>query len=174
MIDLSSIRGRHRGQSCAVLGGGPTLLRDLRDIPLDAVLFGVNQHTMLLNLDYIVFLDREVYPVVAEGDAPLITHHRDLAHIYSGICPEFGLSSAAAVWIAEYLECSPIYLAGMDNYTASRRYWHSMPSHKCPELGENANDVWRKVATHLRHPDRVRAISGPLTEVFPNARADAA
>ena len=72
MIELSAIRGRHRGQCIAVLGGGPTLLRDLRRVPFDAVLIGVNQHALLLNLDYVVFQDREIYPVLADADAPLV------------------------------------------------------------------------------------------------------
>jgi hypothetical protein len=166
VIDLSSIRGRHRGQCIAVLGGGPTLIRDLKRVPMDAVLIGVNQHALLLNLDYVHFQDREVYPVLKDADAPLVTHHRDLAHIYSGVCPDFALSGGSAVWIADYFDAAQVIVCGCDSYTEARRYWHSPPGARPPDLGCNPTDVWRRVRDHLAHPERVRAVSGPLTEIF--------
>lgn len=166
MIELSSIRGRHRGQCIAVLGGGPTLLRDLKQVPFDAILIGVNQHAMLMNLDYLVFQDEEIYPVVKETDAPLVTHHRHLANIYSGICPDFGLSGGTAVWVADYLGAKEIIVAGMDSYTGDRTYWHSKPGQGLPKLGDNCTDVWKKVHDYMARPDIVRVVSGPLTEIF--------
>ena len=166
MIELSSIRDRHRGQCIAVLGGGPTLLRDLKAVPFDAILIGVNQHAMLMNLDYLVFQDREIFDTVRDTDAPLCTHHRDLAHIYTGIVPDFGLSGGTAAWMADYLGASEIILAGCDNYTADRRYWHSKPGDRPPQTGENCNDVWRKVRDYMARPEIVRVPSGPLQEIF--------
>ncbi len=164
--ELSAIRGRHRGQCIAVLGGGPTLLADLKRVPFDTILIGVNQHAMLMNLDYLVFEDRDIYPVVRESDAPLCTSHRDLAHIYTGIAPGYGLSGATATWIADNFEASQIILAGMDNYSGGRRYWHSPPQWKGDSLGCSCISVWQQVHRQLERPERVRAISGPLTEVF--------
>lgn len=169
MLELSELKGRHRGQRIAVLGGGPTLLSDLRLVPHDAVLIGVNQHCLLLNLDYVVFQDREIYPVLAEGDAPLCTHHRDLAHIHTGIIPDFGLSGGTAVWMADYLGADEILVAGMDSYTGERRYWHSPPGQRSPQLGQNPVDVWVRVRDYLARPGIVRAVSGPLTEIFKRA-----
>lgn len=166
MIELSSIRDRHRGQTCAVLGGGPTLLRDLKRVPFDAVLLGVNQHALLLNLDYVVFQDREIYPVLADADAPLCTHHRDIAQIYTGIVPDFGLSGGTAVWMADFLGAERIIVAGMDSYTGDRRYWHSKPGERMPDLGQNCVDVWRRVHDYMARPEIVRVVSGPLTEIF--------
>lgn len=166
MIELSAIRGRHRGQTCAVLGGGPTLLRDLKRVPFDAILLGVNQHALLMNLDYVVFQDREIHPVLLDTDAPLCTHHRDIAHIYTGIVPDFGLSGGTAVWMADYLGAKEIIIAGMDSYTGDRRYWHSKPGDRAPQLGENCVDVWKRVHDYMARPDIVRVVSGPLTEIF--------
>lgn len=166
VIPLSAIRGRHSGQCIAVLGGGPTLLADLKRVPYDAVLIGVNQHALLMNLDYVVFQDREIYPVLEHADAPLCTHHEDLAHIYTGIVPDFGLSGATAVWMADYLGADQIIVAGCDNYTGGRRYWHSKPGDTMPQLAQSGLDVWRKARDYMARPEIVRAVSGPLTEVF--------
>jgi hypothetical protein len=166
MIELSSIRDRHRGQCIAVLGGGPSLLRDLKRVPFDAVLIGVNQHTLLMNLDYVVFQDRETYPVVVDSDAPLCTHHRDLAHIYTGIVPDFGLSGGTAVWMADYLGADEIIIAGMDFYTGDRAYWHSNVGTKHPFIGNNCGDVWKRVHDYMARPGIVRVCSGPMTEIF--------
>lgn len=166
MIELSSIRGRHAGQCIAVLGGGPSLLRDLQAVPQEAVLIGVNQHAMLLNLDYVVFQDREIYPVVSEADAPLCTHHRDLAHVYTGIVPDFGLSGATALWIADYFEAAQIILCGCDSYQGARRYWHSKPGDTRPSDGYSGLEVWERVKSCLQHPERVLVPSGPIREVF--------
>lgn len=166
VIELSSIKDRHSGRCIAVLGGGPTLLADLRRLPEDCLLVGVNQHTMLLNLDYLVFQDREIYPVVQESDAPLCTHHRDLAQIYTGIVPDFGLSGATAVWMAEYLGASQIIVCGCDNYTAGRRYWHSKPNQMSAADGYSGIEVWHQVRRLMARPEAVRVMSGPLCEVF--------
>ena len=166
MVELSAIRGRHRGQCIAVLGGGPTLLQDLKRVPYDAILIGVNQHALLMNLDYVVFQDRDIYPVLQDSDAPLCTHHRDLAHIYTGLIPDYGLSGATACFMADYLDADLVILAGMDNYAGERRYWHSPPTYKGAESGISSLDVWTLCQRHLQRPERVRAISGPLAQVF--------
>ena len=166
MIELSSIRDRHWGQRIAVLGGGPSLLHDLKRVPFDAILIGVNQHALLMNLDYVVFQDREIFPVLEESDVTLCTHHRDLAHIYTGIVPDFGLSGGTAVWMADYLGAKQIIVAGMDSYTGGRRYWHSKPGERMPHLGENCTDVWKRVRDYMSRPEIVRVTSGPLTEIF--------
>lgn len=120
---------------------------------------------MLLNLDYCVFQDREIYPVVREGDAPLCTHHRDLADIYTAIIPDFAISGGTAVWMADFLGAAEVIVCGCDSYTADRRYWHSKPGTPAGTDGYNSLDVWRRVRDHLQHPERV-SVTGPLTEVF--------
>ncbi len=142
------------------------MLADIKRVPFDAILIGVNQHTMLMNLDYLVFEDREIYPIVRESDAPLCTVHRDLADIYTGLTPGYGLSGATAAWIADYLEASQVILCGMDNYSQGRRYWHSPPGWKGDALGTTCISIWHQVHRQMERPERVKAVSGPLTEVF--------
>ena len=64
------------------------------------------------------------------------------------------------------LDASEIIIAGCDNYTGGRRYWHSSPNQRADMQGVNPADVWRMVRSHLQHPERVKVCSGPLTEVF--------
>lgn len=144
------------------------MLTDLKKVPFDAILFGVNQHCALMNLDYFVAQDREICLLLREPgfDAPLATHHRDLAHIYTGIVPDYGLSSATALWMADFMDAKKIIIAGCDNYSASRRYWHSPLSHTIPAAGLHTADVWHLVKRQMQHPERVFAASGPLTEIF--------
>lgn len=142
------------------------MLADLRRVPFDAILIGINQHAMLMNLDYLVFQDRDIYPIVSESDAPLCTHHRDLAHIYTGVVPDFGLSGGTACWMADYLGAERIILAGMDSYTGERHYWHSKPGQRPPFVGNNCTDVWKRVRDYMARPEIVRVPSGPLMETF--------
>lgn len=135
-------------------------------MPDDALLIGVNQHCLLLNLDYIVFQDREIYPVLRDAEAPLCTHHRDIATIYTGIIPDFGLSGGTALWMADYLGADQVIVAGMDSYTGDRRYWHSKPGDRRPQDGQNPADVWRRVRDYMARPEIVRVVSGPIGEVF--------
>jgi hypothetical protein len=166
MIELSSIRGRHRGQTIAVLGGGPSLLNDLKRVPFDAILIGVNQHTLLLNLDYIFYLDEAVFDAVKDSDAPLCTHHRAQCHIWTGVIPEFDISGPAATWMADYLGADRIIVAGCDNYSGARRYWHSTPGERQPDAISSSLGPWKKCRDYMARPEIVRAVSGPLTEIF--------
>jgi hypothetical protein len=165
VIELSSIRGRHQGCEIAVLGGGPTLLQDLRHVPHDAILIGVNQHTLLLNLDYLYFFDEAVYEAVRDTDALICTHHRDVAQIATGVIPDFGLSGPMAVWMADLLGAARVIVAGCDNYGSDRRYWHSLPG-TATQPTTGGMEPWRRCRDHLQHPERVFVASGPLTEVF--------
>lgn len=169
VIDLAAYQGRHRGQRCAVLGGGPALVDDLKAVrPLilrEGVLVGVNQHALLLNLDYIVYQDKELWPIL-NGHAPVISHHKDACDIWSGICPDFGFSGGTAVWIAEYLGFEQIYICGCDNYMTSRRYWHSKNGDLRVEDGVSNIQAWGKVRDYMKEPEKVRVASGCLTKVF--------
>jgi hypothetical protein len=170
MIDLTSIKGRHLGQRAVVLGGGPSLLGDLRRVRPRfqhlGLWFGVNQHALLLELDYIVYQDKELHPILIGNGVPLITHHKDACDIWSGIVPDFGFSTGTAVWVAEYLGCEEIVICGCDDYTSPRRYWHSKMGDRGLEMGVTASNAWKRVYDHLREPQNVRAVSGPITKVF--------
>lgn len=169
MIDLAAYKGRHRGQRCAVLGGGPNLVEDIRlarhRLLREGVLIGVNQHALLLNLEYIVYQDKELWPIL-KGHASVISHHKDACDIWSGIVPDFGFSGGTAVWIAEYLGFDEIYICGCDNYMTSRRYWHSKLGDLRVEEGISNINAWTKVRDYMKEPDKVFVASGCLTKVF--------
>lgn len=163
LIDLADLRGRYRG-CAAVLGGGPSLPADLRIVPPDAVLCGVNQHALLLPLDYIVFQDPDVFDLVREHPAARITHHRALADIWSGIAPDFGFSGATAAWCLELMGFAPIILCGMDNYSGRRRYWHSRADDR-HEMHQDPLASWIRALGFFSNAAALKAASGPLTEV---------
>jgi hypothetical protein len=170
VIDLVSIRGRHSGRRAVVLGGGPTLLSDLRlvrpRLQATGLFIGVNQHALLLPLDYVVFQDREIAPILQGHGIPLVTHHKDVADIWSGIIPDLGFSGGAAVWFADYIGCDEIILCGVDDYTQSRRYWHSPPGYRGLELGVTATHAWKKVRDYMTRPEIVSVASGPAQQWF--------
>ena len=135
-------------------------------MPADAVLIGVNQHAMLLQLDFVVAQDDAVVAMLREYNVPILAPKRLDGVIWSGVCPDFGFSGMDAVWIADFLGCDPVYVAGVDCFTGARRYWHSVDA-ATQKLGQrDTMSGWHKVRDHLRRPDRVRVLSGPLTEVF--------
>jgi len=152
------------------LGGGPTLLSDLRRVrprvQRDGVWIGVNQHSLLLALDYVVYQDRELFPILTGHGFSLVTHHKDQADIWSGIVPDFGFSGGTAVWIAEYLGCEEIIVCGCDNYMENRRYWHSKVGDRGLELGISAIGAWQHVRDRMQDPARVKVVSGTLIKVF--------
>lgn len=169
MVDLAAYQGHHQGQRCAVLGGGPNLVSDIRSVRhrllREGVLIGVNQHALLLNLEYIVYQDKELWPIL-QGHAPVISHHKDACDIWSGICPDFGFSGGTAVWIAEYLGFDEIYVCGCDNYMTNRRYWHSKLGDLRVEEGISNINAWTKVRDYMKDPSKVSVASGCLTKVF--------
>jgi hypothetical protein len=169
VIDLIAYKDRHVGQRAVILGGGPSLIGDIKAVrprfQSSGVWIGVNQHTLLLPLDYIVFQDSELYPILV-GHAPIITHHKDCADIWSGIAPDFGFSGGTAVWVADCMGFDEIVICGCDDYLGDRRYWHSKLGERQWEMGVTPSGVWQKVRDHLQNPERVRAVSGHPTKVF--------
>ncbi|KAA0266408.1 MAG: hypothetical protein EDM79_15685, partial [Chloroflexi bacterium] len=43
-MKLSALHDRHKGRAAAILGGGPSLVEDLKRVPQDALLIAVNYH----------------------------------------------------------------------------------------------------------------------------------
>ena len=166
-MELTQFKNVKSDKICAILGGGPSLLGDLYRLPAEIDLIGVNQHALLLPLDLLVFSDEPIWGLVKDHPCLKTSHHRinDHRHIWSGICPDFGLSGAKALWIADFLGYNQILLCGFDGYQSERRYWHDGPDEK------HKNNAWQRdlrVFEHTRitmqHPERVKILSGPLKE----------
>lgn len=171
---LNSYKGIHKGETCAVLGGAVTLPADLRAIPQVDVLIGVNQHSLILPLDYVCFLDRHMWDYV-EGfrDIMKVTPLNKFASrddvIHAGEAPAIGFSGALAVWVAHFMSFEKIYVCGMDQYENrdGREYWWEGPQTKRSITHNNGRDSfsrWQEFLNSLEFRDRVEFVSGRLKE----------
>lgn len=167
-MDFESFKGIQEGKTAAVLGGGPMLPDDIYSLPEDVVLIGVNHHTLLLPLDYIVFHDKPVWPYVKNHPALKITHHREFEGpdcVFAGLVPNFHFSGAKAIWIADFMGFEKTYVCGIDDYAFGRRYWHSPVNEEMQPCRGSVNlKLWSIIKAALKHPERVEFVSGPLKE----------
>lgn len=176
MPRISEFKDFHIGQTCAVLGGGVTLPEDLRVIPQVDVLMGVNQHSLILPLDYVVFVDRHM--------ANYVEQYRDIFKIstlnkwsnrsdfiHCGECPPIGFSGAVAIWCADQMGFEKILICGMDQYQNrdGREYWWQGPQSEPFEAKHKSarDDLsrWKEFLLGLQHPERIFFVSGRLKEV---------
>lgn len=174
MRSLNSYKGIHAGETCAVLGGAVTLPADLRAIPQVDVLIGVNQHSLILPLDYVCFLDRQMWDYV-EGfrDILKVTPLNKWASrndvIHAGEAPVIGFSGALAVWVAGIMGFEKIYVCGMDQYENrdGREYWWEGPQTKRAVNHTSARDSlkrWQDFVNSLECKGRIEFVSGRLKE----------
>jgi len=87
----------------------------------------------------------------------------DIPFLYGGMTGTF------ATWCACYMTAGPVLLCGMDCFQSDRVYFHSDPDehHPCQDSPvEHHLDAWRPCLTECRHPERIRAMSGPLGALF--------
>lgn len=167
MQDIRNYFYAKKDKTAAILGGGPSLPADLYRLPAEIDLIGINQHSLLLPLDLLVFSDLPIWELVKDHPCLKTSHHRidDPRHIWSGICPDFGLSGAKALWIADYLGYKEILLCGFDSYQTDRRYWHDGPDEKHESnVWQRDLRVWDQARVAMQHPERARFISGPMKE----------
>jgi hypothetical protein len=174
MRRFNSYLGMHKGETCAVLGGGVTLPADLREIPQVDILIGVNQHSLILPLDYVVFSDRNMWEYLSGyKDILKITNLSKYDYddvIHAGEIPPIGFSGAKAVWCAERMGFERIYVCGMDQYQPrdGREYWWQGPQTKLAFDHHHARDDmsrWKEFLNSLEYKDRVFFVSGRLKEI---------
>jgi hypothetical protein len=138
------------------------------------VLISVNLHgAQLVQADYMVFLD----------DPNSSLAMLDALYVFGGLRVSWRLewtdvdlagaewwrglfSSYLATWLACYLGCNPVILCGMDCYqnprpaeADPRDLAYTMP------LKEHL-DGWREAFEKCPHSERIKAVSGPLVDVF--------
>lgn len=175
METIENYKNRHVGQSCAILGGGVSLPADLRQIDEVDILMGVNQHAVVLPLDYLVFRDRHMWPFIKEyRDIKLITqlNRFNESHvIHAGVSPFIGYSGAMAFWIADYMGFERIDVCGMDQYNDrkdGREYWWQGPQAGEFKKHSHCNsdlELLKKFIDSLQHPERIFFVSGRLKEL---------
>ena len=188
MISLSSLRGKHSGRPAAVLGGGPSLPGDIQRLPEDIVLIAVNYHAFHHLPDnrlpmYMVYNDApEINPLqlaevrrhrsihVSPPPEPTSDVAFDLPDVWTGF-----YSSNTATWLALWMDCDPVILCGMDCYQGDVK--HCPPSTYHSEMFDYPLDFYIRpwvedCQNSVPHPERIRAMSGPLVHVFGAYEAD--
>jgi hypothetical protein len=174
---LSSLHDRYPHQPAAVLGGAASLRDDLKQLPRNCILIAVNYHAHEIGLKphFMVYLDDP------RDRPPMLRILKD-EHVVK-VSPEYGSdvemdvpywrgnnSATTAAWLGLYMGCKPVYLCGMDLYTNEVKYCHdNFTPDQVPTM--NTADLMRPWLEECRasvpHPERLVAVSGPLTQLFP-------
>jgi hypothetical protein len=176
MPTIDTLKNIHQGETAVICGGGVSLPFDLRQIEAVDRIIGVNQHSLILPLDYLCFLDRHMWPLVKEfRDTKLVTklnkYYGESHVIHANVAPPIGYSGAFAIWVADYFGFDRVDVCGMDQYEQrkdEREYWWQGPQtgpgnrHKLckADLG-----LLKKFIDELQHPERVFFTSGRLKEI---------
>jgi hypothetical protein len=186
---MSRLKDRYLGRPAAVLGGGPSLpgdLERLRDCfgrknaalamtQKKPILIAVNWHAFgLCKPKYMVYNDRpqdgpELARAIREHWATLVSPDPSSDILFDVPVWTGFYSSNTAAWFGLWLGCDPVILCGMDLYQGKRMYWHAY-SHDEPNFHYPLDFHLRPWVEEARgscpHPERLRAMSGPLVDVF--------
>ncbi|WP_339862363.1 hypothetical protein [Paremcibacter congregatus] len=146
-----------RGKVAALLGGGPSLPDQLKHIPPDAVLFGINHHaSRLVDCDYIVFNDLITWEAVK--DLP----GRKISRWGQDIRWPAKRGMISGVVALEYVLQAGfdlVILAGFDCYQTGLYFYDIHRALPRTEPLEKQLSYWP--------PDnRVRVVGGPLCAVY--------
>jgi len=172
MPKAQEFKDHHQGETVAICGGGVSLPQDLRRIePVDR-LIGVNQHALILPLDYLVFLDRHMWPLVQDfRDMMLVTKLSKFAYagehvIHADLAPAVRYSGMLAIWLADFLGFGQVHVCGMDQYEErkdGREYWWQGPQTSRLEKHKQTDhdlNLMTRFIEQLRNPDRISFASG--------------
>jgi len=174
MPEIQQFKDKHRGQTAAILCGGPSLPLDLHRIPDVDIFIGVNQHANILPLDYLVFGDRHMWDLVKDVPGCMfITHLKKFPTkrtIVADIWPSMGYSGMRAIYAADWMGFDTIHVCGMNQYdhNEKREYWWEGP--QCLQMQTHqprSSDLERlkSFIDSLTHPERIYFASGQLKEM---------
>ena len=174
-MQISEYKDRYAGRPAAILGGGPSLPRDLQKLPKDCILIAVNYHALYhCEPHFMVYNDQP------ESDPILLDAVRSTKAIRVSPDPTSDVkfdaqvwtgfySSNTAAWFGLWMGCDPVILCGMDLYQGDVIYCHPY-SHDVPVFHyplEHHLRPWVEDARNsCPHPERLAAMSGPLVSVF--------
>jgi hypothetical protein len=175
MEKMSEYRNRFAGRPAAVLGGGPSLPGDLQRLPANCILIEVNFHARhFCKPDFMVYNDHpEQDPLLMDGvlnTTAIRVSPEPTSDVLFDVPVWTGFfSSNTAAWFALWCGCDPVLLCGMDCYQGPVKYCHPFP--KVSPFLDYPLDFytrpWIEEGLHLLpHPERVRAVSGPLGNIF--------
>tara|TARA_R110000803_G_scaffold1228_5_gene4009 strand:+ start:2257 stop:2805 length:549 start_codon:yes stop_codon:yes gene_type:complete len=177
---IDSYKNYYKGKTCAILGGGTSLPFDMKELPDVDILIGVNQHSVILPLDFIVFVDRHMWPYLKDYDATFITKVEDLEDIEDQevivhrqiVRPNY--SGNLAIKAADYMGFSKIYVCGVDQYEGHVegepvRYWwweavQTAQKRKGRAHHDNPDELLSFIRS-LKRPQNVYFVSGRLKEL---------
>lgn len=159
---LGDLVMKHKGQRICVMGGGPSLERDLKTVRAD-VWISVNEHgAKVRRPDYVVAMDTKHTSKGVDmrqhlrgfTDAPIIGPWGTCEYqlLKWPRSPKFLLSGVVASWVASMMGAHPVILAGFDCYGGDAQ---TMDQH-------------RRYVEHIRA--EVRVCSGPLLDLYPAYR----
>jgi hypothetical protein len=173
MISILSLHNITRRPG-AVLGGGPSLMKDLKRVPPGAVMISVNYHALqLVRAECLVFMDdsrryRAMLEATLNYRGIKVSPLREWTDVdLSGADWWHGnFSSHLATWLACFLGCDPVLLCGMDCYQGERS--------ADADPRDNAYNTplvehlkgWQEALQKCPNADRIKAVSGPLTQLF--------
>ena len=175
MIKMSACKDRYLGRPAAVLGGGPSLPGDMRQLPDDCLLISVNYHALQLCQPHFM-----VYNDEPKSDPRLLEAVRSHAFLCVSSDPTSDIqfdvpvwtgfySSNTAAWFALWMGCNPVILCGMDCYVGEVKYCHPY-DHDVPvfhyPLDHHLRPWIEEGRNLLPHVERLKVMSGPLVDVF--------
>lgn len=175
MVKMSDMRDEFAGRTAAVLGGGPSLRKDMKRLPAKCLLIAVNYHALYyVQPDFLVYND---HPSSSPGLAQAVEHTRAIKvspDPTSDVIFDVGVwtgfySSNTAAWFGLWMGCNPVILCGMDCWQGEVKYCHPYqhdePNFHYP-LDHHLRPWIEEGKKLLPHVERLRAMSGPLVEVF--------
>ena len=172
---LSDYENKYAGRVAAVLGGGPSLPDDMARLPAGCLLIAVNYHAhYLCKPDFMVYNDHpgqqapELEKAIVRGDVVRVSPEPSSDILFDIPAWTGFYSSNTATWFALWIGCNPVILCGMDCYQGDRAYFHDYvdePHFHYP-LTHHLQPWTEDALNMLPHPERVRAMSGPLVQIF--------
>ena len=175
-IKMSSLCDSFTGRPAAVLGGGPSLPADMQKLPPDCILIAVNYHAFhICEPKYIVYNDHPQHdPRLAEfvfEPKAIRVSPEPTSDVIFDVDVWTGFYSAnAAAWFALWMGCEPVILCGMDLYQGDKLYCHPYDGPDVPcfhyPLEHHIRPWIEEGRNLLPHVERLRAMSGPLVNVF--------
>ena len=171
MISILDLKNVHAGFPAVVLGGGLSLRSDLDQVPAGRIVIAANHHNPWpFRSDYLVFMDDpEKFPqlrrAIDETPAMLVSTRREWTDVDLGGAKWWNgrFTGHLAAWLGCWMGCDPVILCGFDCYQV-RPPGATDSAYDMPL--EKHLDEWRQAFTRCYNPERIRAVSGPLVEVF--------
>jgi hypothetical protein len=188
MINIQELKNTRSGRPATVLGGGPSLKADLARIPLttvctvtaarlDPVMIGVNHHweRHVWKVHFTVFMDDPARDktllelVKSKYAGVLVSPLSQWSEVDLTIGGEFWtgrFSGHLATWLACWMGCDPVLLCGMDCYQGEMSPDADPRDNAYKSPLEEHLAGWREALKKCPNPERIKAMSGPLVEIF--------